>query len=121
MYSNNEKFINTVSGKGPSFSYQVLNYGFGLFLRNFNFESVVHQINCEILILVGEDDWINEPSHLIKLASLAPKAKLEILKNCGHFVAIDQHEKYIELIINTAKNISRTIFSHNSPNKLTKD
>lgn len=97
LYSKNEAF-NKTNTKGPSFSYEVLNLGFGNFLKNFNFESDLKKINCETMIIVGESDWINDPTHLKIFAQNTMNTKLNILKSCGHFVAIDQHEEYIKLI-----------------------
>jgi proline iminopeptidase len=102
MYSKNSDFINStkMSKDGPSFSYKVLNLGFGDFLRHFDYEADLGKISCKTLIIVGKDDWINDPSQLKIVASKIPDAKLEILDNCGHFVAIDQHQRYINLIKN---------------------
>jgi len=97
LYSKNEAFNNS-SSKGLSFSYKVLNYGFGDFLRKFDFEADLNKITCRTLILVGESDWINDPVHLELFASKTPNSKLIILKNCGHFVAIDRNDEYIRLI-----------------------
>jgi proline iminopeptidase len=101
LYSNNKDFINANSGNTPTFSYQVLNNGFGGFLKKFNFDSSLNKITCQTLILVGEDDWINDPVHLRYAAQHIPNARIEVLKDCAHFVAIDQHEKYIDLIKTT--------------------
>ena len=97
LYCKNEKF-NKTNSKGPSFSYEVLNNGFGNFLRKFDFEADLHKISCETLILVGESDWVNDPTHLQKAYNEIEDAQLNILKDCGHFVAIDRHEEYIKLI-----------------------
>lgn len=102
LYSKNNDFIKTNNGNGPIFSFQVLNNGFGNFLRKFDFENSLEKISCETLILVGEDDWINDPIHLQLSAERIPNARLEILKDCAHFVAIDQHETYIKLITEMA-------------------
>lgn len=103
MYSMNSDFINsTTMGKSvPSFSYKVLNLGFGDFLRHFDYEAELNKISCKTLIIVGKDDWINDPSQLKIVASKISDAKLEVLDNCGHFVAIDQHQRYINLIKNS--------------------
>lgn len=108
LYSNNVDFINKNSDNGPTFSYQILNEGFGGFLRKFNFESSLDKITCETLILVGEDDWINDPIHLKFAAERIPNARLNVLKDCAHFVAIDSHETYIKLITDMLTNTSQT-------------
>jgi len=84
--------------KGPTFSYQVLNLGFGDFLQKFDFEIELGKITCNVLIMVGESDWINDPVHLQNFAEKVPSTQLNILENCGHFVAIDRHEEYLKLI-----------------------
>jgi proline iminopeptidase len=98
LYSTNKDFINSNSNNGPTFSFQILNNGFSGFLKEFNFEPYLGKIVCPALILGGEDDWINDPVHLRYAAENIPNARLEILKDCAHFVAIDRHETYINLI-----------------------
>lgn len=98
LYSKNQNFINQPPRSGTPFSYEVLNLGFGQFLQNFDFEPNLKNITSPTLILVGEEDWVNDPIHLRKVANQITGSHLEILKDCGHFVAIDQNEIYINLI-----------------------
>lgn len=81
-----------------SFSHKVINLGFSGFLRYFNFEESIQNIMVDTLSLVGEMDWINDPSLMVEYANKTKNTELHILKNCGHFVAIDRHDEYIERI-----------------------
>jgi proline iminopeptidase len=98
LYSKNKDYIKTNSSFSLTFSFQVLNNGFGGLLKTFNFEPYLKNITCATLILVGEKDWINDPIHLQQVATIIPNVRLEILKDFAHFVAIDQHELHINLI-----------------------
>ncbi|MFZ2315765.1 MAG: alpha/beta hydrolase [Gammaproteobacteria bacterium] len=97
LYSVTTPSSNTPT-KAPTFSYEVLNLGFGDFLQKFDFESDLSKITCKTLIMVGESDWINDPVHLKNFAGKTHSTQLNILENCGHFVAIDRHKEYLKLI-----------------------
>ena len=72
----------------------ITNFGFRDFLRKFNFEEDLKKIQCKTLILVGRQDWINDPVHSKVMADNIPNAQLIIFNECGHFVWIDQREKF---------------------------
>lgn len=79
-------------------SAEALNYGFGGFLRSFDFIPDLHKITCPTLILAGEDDWICTPDQAKTIAEHIPHAELKTFKDCGHAVAVDMHDTYIKLI-----------------------
>lgn len=76
------------------YNIEITNFGFGNFLRKFNFEAALKNITCETLIIVGEQDWINDPVHAKYMADNIPHAQLIVLNNCGHFVWVDQRESF---------------------------
>jgi proline iminopeptidase len=79
-------------------SHEALNEGFSGFLRHFDFLPHLKKIRCPTLVLAGEKDWICSPAQSRALAKALPQAKLKILKNCGHAIAVDAHKHYIHLI-----------------------
>lgn len=76
----------------------VTNFGFSDFLRKFNFEPNLKDIHCQTLIIVGENDWINDPSHAKHMADHIPNAKLIMLEKCGHFVWVDQRKQFFQAL-----------------------
>jgi len=85
-------------------SHEALNEGFGNFLRDFDFTPLLKKIKCPTLVLAGQKDWICPPSHSKIIAQQIPNATLKIFKNCGHAMAIDAHDKYINAIKKFFKN-----------------
>jgi len=79
-------------------SYQAINEAFGGFLRHFDFIPHLKKIRCPTLILAGDRDWICSPEQSKTIAKHIPHSKLHILKNCGHAIATDAHDRYIKLI-----------------------
>ena len=79
-------------------SHEALNEGFSGFLRHFDFIPQLKKIKCPTLILAGQDDWICSPAQSKIMAKQIPQAKLKIIKNCGHAIAVDAHKQYIHLI-----------------------
>lgn len=79
-------------------SHEALNEGFGNFLQNFNFIPQLKKITCPTLILAGKEDWISSPDQSKIIAQKIPNSILKIFKNCGHTLAVDAHDKYINVI-----------------------
>jgi proline iminopeptidase len=97
--------VTTKKTKKPAFSrlktewsYEALNQGFGGFLRRFDFIPKLHKITCPTLVLGAEEDWICRPEQSKIIAKHIPNATLKIFKNCGHAIAIDAGEKYLNTI-----------------------
>lgn len=85
--------------KSPTvWSHEALNNGFGDFLRKFDYIPQLKKISADTLVLAGEDDWICPPSQSKIIAKNIPNAKLKILKDAGHAIAVDQHKAYIKTI-----------------------
>jgi proline iminopeptidase len=95
--SRNKKIKNkgAYSDKRINFAIKPQNYAFRTFFKSFDYVSELHKIICKTLVLVGKYDWINAPKHARVIAKNIPNATLKIYENCGHAVAVDQHEKYI--------------------------
>ncbi len=81
-----------------TWSHEALNEFFGGVIRRMNFIPKLKKITCPTLVLAGEKDWICPPSQSKIIAKNIPHATLHILKNCGHSMAMDAHERYIQLI-----------------------
>jgi proline iminopeptidase len=81
-------------------SIKPLNEGFKTEFWKFDFIKDLKKITAKTLIIVGEDDWINQPDQAEITANGIVGSKLEIIKNYGHHVVTDQPEQYKNLIRN---------------------
>jgi len=89
-----------IVSSGMPCNINILNYGFGNFLRKFNFVPELKNITCETLILVGKEDWINDRVHAEFTAKNIPNSQLIIFNECGHFIWVDQKERFFQEIKN---------------------
>ena len=96
--SKNKKYQVNHSALAMSWSCDALNQGFHGFLRHFDFIPTLKKITAPTLILAGDQDWICRPSQSKIMAAHIPDATLKIFKNCGHAMAVDAHEKYINIV-----------------------
>lgn len=81
-------------------------FGPGGFLRTFDWRPQLSVISCPMRIIVGEKDWINEPSLSIETQSLIRNCKLEIVPQSSHFLWVDQKERYFEIVTDFLLEIS---------------
>jgi proline iminopeptidase len=74
--------------------------GFGPdgFLRMFDWRNELPAIACPTCIIVGEEDWINQTEQAEEMQKLIPQSNLVIIKESGHFVWVDQKEKYLSVV-----------------------
>lgn len=81
----------------PSLTYnvEVLNLGFGKFLKEFDFRPQLSRVTCQTLILWGEDDWILDKKQAEILHTGIVNSELEIFQQCSHLLWIDQWEKFV--------------------------
>lgn len=79
-------------------SYDVLNAGFSTFLHKFNFIPKLKNIKCPTLIMVGKNDWVCIPKHSKVMAENIPNSTLKVFNKCGHALATDANDKYINAI-----------------------
>jgi proline iminopeptidase len=62
-------------------------------------------ITCPTFIIVGKKDWINLPSQAKEMRALIPNSKLMIVPESGHFIWVDQKEKYFAAITSFLKEL----------------
>lgn len=80
------------------FSYFWVNRGFGDFLRQFDFEAQLHEIQCPTLLLVGEEDWITDKIHSQTMVEKIPNSQLIVFQASDHMMEIDVPELYFQAI-----------------------
>jgi pimeloyl-ACP methyl ester carboxylesterase len=61
-------------------------------------EKELHSLSMPVMVLIGDDDIINPPESIERAKKAMINVKTEMLKNCGHFVTMDQAEKVNQLI-----------------------
>jgi proline iminopeptidase len=76
------------------FAFEPLNKGFSSFLHHFDYENLLSTIQCETLVLVGEEDWITSKLHSIKIADKIAEAKLIIFEHSDHSMEDDVPELF---------------------------
>ncbi len=77
------------------YNVDVMNYGWGIFLRHFNYENELANVKCETLILWGENEWIMPKSHVDLIYNTIPNCSLKTYPECMHMLWIDQWEMFI--------------------------
>lgn len=80
------------------YSHEALNEAFSGFLRQFDFIPKLQKISVPTLVLAGQEDWICSPKQSEIIVNKIPHAKLKIFKNCGHSIAVDAQDQYINII-----------------------
>lgn len=73
----------------------ILNYGWGKFLKEFDFRPNLSKIKCKTLILWGENEWIMNKSQINQLHQGIPNSKLITYKECSHMLWIDQWDRFL--------------------------
>ena len=71
-------------------------------ISDYDFRDNLREINTPTLIIYGDYDPLSELAGE-ELVSLIPGAKLEIIKNCGHFPFIEKKKEFTELVVNFLK------------------
>jgi pimeloyl-ACP methyl ester carboxylesterase len=64
----------------------------------FDLRSELPQITSPALVITGEDDFICGPVSAHEIAEAVPSARLELLAECGHFIFVEQPERFAEAI-----------------------
>jgi proline iminopeptidase len=100
FYSYKKKQGEAVTREKPEypFAYEPLNQGFRDFLHNFDYEDRLHEINCNTLILVGEEDWITAQKHSEVMASKIPLNQFISFPKAGHSLELDVPENFFRAI-----------------------
>jgi len=60
----------------------------------FDLRNDIHRISCPTLIIAGEDDQSTPPFYSTYMAEQIPGAKLVILPKSGHYVMLEQTERF---------------------------
>lgn len=92
------RHVNSELDKHNVTSYEVLNAGFGEFLKKFNFIPRLHKITCPTLILAGKNDWMCSPNQSKIIAKGIKGSILKIFPRCGHAIATDANKAYIKAV-----------------------
>jgi proline iminopeptidase len=79
-------------------NFKQLNFGFGGFLRAFDFTDELHKIVCPTLVLAGAHDWICPPNHSEVLAAQIPRAHLKVFAKSAHSIASDESEAFLAAV-----------------------
>ena len=79
-------------------NFEQLNFGFGGFLREFDFTEDLDKIRCPTLVLAGAHDWICPPNHSIVIAERIPRAHLKVFAKSSHSIAVDEPEAYLSAV-----------------------
>jgi len=78
-----------------TYNVDVLNFGFGNFLKKFDFRPDLKNIKCKTLILWGADDWISD-KHQAKIIHEGIRGSiLKIYPNCSHLLWLDNWKKFV--------------------------
>ncbi len=78
-----------------SYNAELMNYGFGDFLKRFDFTPKLKNIKCNVLILWGENEWIINQKQVELVASHIANCELKKYQQCSHLLWIDQWDKFI--------------------------
>jgi len=82
------------------YNVDVMNYGWGNFLKNFDYRNELPKVRCETLILWGENEWIMPRSHVNLVCSSIPHCSLKVYPECMHMLWMDQWNKFVHDTLN---------------------
>jgi pimeloyl-ACP methyl ester carboxylesterase len=88
-----------VPGEPPleiGYNVDVMNYGWGNFLKKFDFSSELSNVRCETLILWGENEWIVPKSQVNLVCRSIPSCSLKVYSKCMHMLWMDQWNRFVE-------------------------
>lgn len=77
------------------YNIDVMNYGWGNFLKDFDYTTGLSKVRCETLILWGENEWIMPKSHVDFVCRLIPNCTLKVYPKCMHMLWLDQWNKFV--------------------------
>lgn len=78
-----------------TYNVDVLNFGFGNFLKKFDFRPGLKNVNCGTLILWGADDWISDKHQAKIIHEGIHGSILKIYPNCSHLLWLDDWENFV--------------------------
>jgi len=79
-------------------NFEQTNFGFGGFMRTFDFIDQLHSITCPTLVLAGAHDWICPVNHSQVITERIPRAHLKVFANSAHSIAEDEPEAYLNAV-----------------------
>lgn len=82
-----------------TYNVAVLNFGFGDFLRRFDFRPVLSMIKCSTLILWGAEDWVSDKNQAKILHKGIKTSTLKIYPNCSHLLWLDQWDRFLRDVV----------------------
>ena len=87
-----------------TYNVDVLNFGFGHFLRKFDFRPALKNVTCKTLILWGADDWISDKNQAKIIHQGIKGSSLKIYSQCSHLLWLDQWGKFLADVTDFLKN-----------------
>ena len=78
------------------YNVEVMNYGWGSFLKNFDYTNDLSKLKCKTLILWGENEWIIPSVQVHLVAASIPNCLLKVYPECMHMLWIDQWSKFVD-------------------------
>ncbi len=63
-----------------------------------NLSKEIGQIRCPISVIAGKDDCIVSVDSILRMEKYAPRAEINVLPDCGHFVPLEKPDRVNELI-----------------------
>lgn len=103
LYSNRTQKTGASAYKATG-SVEPLNMAFRTRFDHFDYREQLKKLTMPALIFVGEDDWVNPVEQVSLIAELMPKAKLIIVEDSGHSVAVDRPDVYTPAVIEFLNN-----------------
>lgn len=99
--------------KNVRYSAEAAMAGFGPkgFLRTFDWRNNLPNISTPTFIIVGQQDWINQPEQAKQIHELISNSQLVIIPESGHFVWVDKQEQYLA----TVSSFLKTIIHNSKP------
>jgi pimeloyl-ACP methyl ester carboxylesterase len=67
-------------------------------LHRRNLSQEIGKIQCPISVIAGKDDQIVPVESILRMERYSPRAEINILAECGHFVPLEKPEKVNELL-----------------------
>ena len=83
-----------------NYNLALMNYGWGHFLKQFDFQPQLTEVTCETLILWGENEWIMPRSHVEYIAKTIDNGSLKTYPQCSHMLWLDQWQRFTEDALN---------------------
>jgi len=71
--------------------------GWNPYMHDPRLERMLRHVQADTLIVWGADDRMIPPAYGRRLAELIPRARLEIIPDCGHLIWIERPEPLLEL------------------------